>query len=101
MNWILDLGFDYSDGRIDFNIFDDSLNSQFSDHIQHSPIIECLRFSSYDEALEYSNLLKEKYFNEIERLSIEKIELNKKFHQNLEKDRLSFDRSKKMNKLNK
>ena len=101
MNWILDLGFDYPDGRTDFNIFDESLNSQFSEHIQHSPIIDCLRFSSYDEALEYSNLLKEKYFNEIERLSIEKIELNKKFHQNLEKDRLTFDRSKKINNLNK
>ena len=101
MNWVLDLGLDFDDGRIDFNIFDESLNSRKYEHFQHSPIIECLRFSSYEEALEYSNILKEKYFYEIERLSLEKIELKKKFHQNLEKDRLAFDRIKKLNILNK
>ena len=101
MNWILDIGVpEYtSNCKTYFNIFDISTETPGHEHLLYSQIKDCLRFSTYEEALEYSEFLREKYWNEIDRLYKEKSDLIKRFDKNLEIDRLSFDRREKLKKL--
>jgi len=97
-NWVIDIG--HSDGKTDFNIFDISLNSLNYEHKQYNEIKECLTFSSYEDALEYSIILKEKYFDKKDSLYKEYGKLIKNYTQNLRNDRFIFDRHKKLDTLN-
>lgn len=97
-SWVIDIG--NIEGKTDFNIFDISLNTSTYEHLQHNEIKECLTFSSYEDALEYSITLKEKYFDKKDRLIKKYDKLIKKYTQNLKNDRLIFDRHKKLDTLN-
>jgi len=113
--WIADV-FDNEYGKTEFNIYDQSLFPQEEsgvtvEHVHHNGLLEHdplksaemehfhLRFQTKEDAIEFSEILKVKYFDERDKLLKRIFEIDKSLQINLESDRLKFDRSKKMKNI--
>ena len=88
-----------STGVLYFHVFDQSKDKDWK-IIQKLTIDNYLRFDSEEDAIEFSIILKKKYFDERDNLYRKIEEINYNYTKNREMDRIAFDRKKKLKELN-